>query len=64
MFQNPGRQLKMLAKLLCALGSIGSLLSGIALLIQGIGGMVIGFFVLTFGLSMSWIFSLILYGIG
>lgn len=26
--------------------------------------MVIGFFILTFGLSTSWIFSLILYGIG
>ena len=64
MFDDPGRQLQKLAKLFCALGSFGSLISGIALLFQGPGGMVIGFFVLTFGLSMSWVFSLILYGIG
>lgn len=63
-FQDPGPQLKTLAKILCALGSFVSLLSGICLLFQGLGGMVIGFFILTFGLSMSWILSFILYGIG
>ena len=71
MFNNIGRKIKTLAKVLCWLGIIASVISGIAMVLTGVdaelGGaaaVVGGIVMMVVGSLVSWIGSFCMYGFG
>ena len=76
MFSNIGGKIKVLAKVLCGIGIILSIISGIAVMASGnnrvaingtyaiISPVIIGIVVIVFGCLMSWIGSFFAYGFG
>ena len=65
MYDNIGEKLKGLAKASCLLGTIGGIISGIYLMIDGSDeGILIGFFVIMLSFFVAWISSWWLYGLG
>ena len=65
MFNNIGLKIKKLAKVLCWIGIIISVISGIAMMASGNGGAVLtGLLVIGLGSLISWLLTLTLYGFG
>lgn len=69
MFHNIGGKIKGAAQVFCWIGIIASLLTGFVLMIAGValGGemmVIIGLVVMIVGSPLSWVGSLITYGIG
>ena len=69
MFDNIGGKIKMLAKVLCWIGIIGSVITGFSLmafLSRGIGflGVLLGLLVAGVGCLFAWIGSFFTYGFG
>lgn len=70
MFDNIGSKVKTMAKIFCWLGIIGSIITGIALIINGTqyryqqGTVLYGVLVIIAGSFLSWLSSLGLYAIG
>lgn len=66
MFENIGRKIKTLAKVICLIGIIISLINGIVIFIArpGAVGIAVGFVVIIVGCLGSWIGSFFTYGFG
>ena len=64
MFENVGGKLKGLAKVICWVGIIGSVIGGIAIMTQGKAMIAVGIGVAAGGALASWVGSLGLYGFG
>ncbi|MCH5183452.1 MAG: hypothetical protein J1E00_04670 [Oscillospiraceae bacterium] len=62
MFSNIGGKIKMLAMVLCGIGSAASILLGIVLLVNE--AIIVGIIFMLIGPLLSWIGSFILYGFG
>lgn len=71
MFENVGGSIKVLAKVLCCLGIIGSIIAGIVTVSQasntnynGEFYKILGYIFVIVGPILSWISTLLLYGFG
>lgn len=68
MFDNIGRKIKMLAKVVCWIGIIGSITTGLVLIGMGIDGpdalVTSGVIIVIFGPFFSWIGCFFMYGFG
>ena len=64
MFDNIDQKIKALAQVVCWIGIICSVISGIALIAAGEGLLFVGFIVIILGSLISWISSFTLYGFG
>ena len=80
MFKNIGKKIKVLAKVLCWIGIVCSVLIGLAIIllsfmetvevpgtevsVSGVGGLVVGILFIVFGVLISWIGSFTTYGFG
>lgn len=65
MFDNIGAKIKMLAKVLCWIGIVASVISGIAIMAgTGSNGVLPGLLTIVLGTLFSWIGSFVLYGFG
>ena len=61
MFEDIGNKIKTLAAVICALGVIASVIIGVSL---SKGSVAIGFFIILFGIIISWCGTFLLYGFG
>ena len=80
MFKNIGKKIKVLAKVLCWIGIICSILIGLAIIllsftetvdvpgtevsVSGVGGLIAGIVFIVLGVLISWIGSFTTYGFG
>lgn len=64
MFDNIDQKIKALAQVVCWIGIICSVISGIALIASGEGLLLVGFIVIILGSLISWVSSFTLYGFG
>ncbi len=64
MFENVGSKVKTLARVVCWIGIIGSIIGGIAIMAQGENLFLVGILSAVLGSFFSWIGSLSLYAIG
>ena len=64
MFENVGAKVQTLAKVICWLGIVGSVIGGIVMIAQGGSGILIGIGTAIGGAFFSWLGSLGLYAIG
>jgi len=82
MFKNIGKKIKVLAKVLCWIGIVCSIIIGLLVIIAGLAGgvtadvgdssvavsgvvaVIIGIFIIIFGVLCSWIGSFTTYGFG
>ena len=64
MWDNIGRKLQSLAKVVCWLGIIGSVIMGIIIMAQNQSTIVTGLLYLVLGCLASWIGSWAMYGLG
>ena len=64
MFKNIGGKIKALAKVICWIGIIGSVLAGIGMMVADEDMIVYGLLIMPIGALMSWIGSFMLYGFG
>lgn len=65
MFVNIGAKIKMLAKVLCWIGIVASVIGGIAIMAgTGSSGVLPGLLTIVLGTLFSWIGSFVLYGFG
>lgn len=64
MFDNIGRKIKGLAKFVCWVGIICSIISGIMMATTGGAGVLAGIMTIIIGGLCSWVGSFVLYGFG
>ena len=65
MFDNIGSKIKTLAKVVCWIGIIGSIIAGIAMIAtMGSVGVLSGLLTIVLGALLSWAGSFVLYGFG
>ena len=65
MFDNIGSKIKTLAKVVCWIGIIGSIIAGIAMIAtMGSVGVLPGLLTIVLGALLSWVGSFVLYGFG
>ena len=65
MFDNIGSKIKTLAKVICWIGILISVISGIVVIAStGSTGVPVGILVIVLGALLSWIGSFVLYGFG
>ena len=65
MFDNIGSKIKTLAKVVCWIGIIGSIIAGIAMIAtMGSVGVLSGLLTIVLGTLLSWVGSFVLYGFG
>ena len=65
MFDNIGSKIKTLAKVVCWIGIIGSIIAGIAMIAtMGSVGVLSGLLTIVLGALLSWVGSFVLYGFG
>lgn len=64
MFENIGSKIKTVAKVVCWIGIIASVISGIVLIAQDEDTAFLGFLVIVLGCVGSWVGSFITYGFG
>ena len=65
MFDNIGSKIKALAKVVCWIGIIGSIIAGIVMIAtMGTAGILSGFLTIILGALLSWVSSFVLYGFG
>ena len=65
MFDNIGSKIKTLAKVVCWIGIIGSVIAGIAMIAtMGSVGVLSGLLTIVLGALLSWVGSFVLYGFG
>ena len=64
MFENVGSKVETLARVVCWIGIIGSIIGGIAIMAQGKNLFLVGILSAVLGSFFSWIGSLSLYAIG
>lgn len=63
-FTNCGKKFKVIAKVMCYLGFVGSAICGIAMMVNGDDWIAIGLIIAVFGGVVVWLVSLIPYAIG
>ena len=65
MFDNIGSKIKTLAKVVCWIGIIGSIIAGMAMIAtMGSVGVLSGLLTIVLGTLLSWVGSFVLYGFG
>ncbi len=64
MFYNIGDKIKTLAKVMCWIGSIASIIIGIVLIVMDEDLILVGILIAAVGALLSWISSFVLYGFG
>ena len=65
MFDNIGSKIKTLAKVVCWIGIIGSIIAGMAMIAtMGSVGVLSGLLTIVLGAMISWVGSFVLYGFG
>ena len=64
MFDNIGRKIKTLAQVVCWIGIIGSVISGIVMMANDEDLAFLGFMIMVIGSLVSWVSSFTLYGFG
>ena len=64
MFDNIGGKIKKLAQVICWIGIVFSVISGIVLMVNGGNGILTGLFTIIAGCLASWISSFFAYGFG
>ena len=65
MFDNIGSKIKALAKVVCWIGIIGSIIAGIAMIAtMGSVGVLSGLLTIVLGALISWVGSFVLFGFG
>lgn len=64
MFDNIGSKIKALAKVVCWIGIIFSIIAGIMMATTGSAGVLAGVMTIVIGAVCSWVGSFVLYGFG
>lgn len=64
MFKNIGKKIKTLAQVICWIGIVCSVLSGIGMMVSDSDMIVVGILMIPVGALASWIGSFMLYGFG